>query len=641
MNSFFRINEYKILGLRILLVFVFYFIARLLFFIYNFDLLNVDSVAEFFEIAFHGLVFDTAAIFYVNALFIVLSILPFFINKTKTYQKVLFYIYFLFNLLAYATNFVDFIYYKFIFSRSTSAVVNTLEHESNLSTMFFRFLISYWHVFLLYILTSILWVYLYKKINLNASVYSQNKLKYVLSSIIGLLFIAGIMIGGIRGGSFSKSSRPVNLVDANRYVTKPEQADLVLNSPFAIIRTINTNTFKKVKYDLPANEVEKYFIPIKNYNNNIASKPNIVVIITESMGREYCGAFNTQSGIKDYISYTPFLDSLANQSLIFSNAYANGSKSIHGMSSVLSGIPSFKDAYTSSPYAKQKIQSLVSVLNDLGYDTSFFHGAENGSMGFLGFGNILGIKNYYGRTEYNNDEDFDGNWGIWDEPFMQFMNKELSKKKQPFFATLFTVSSHEPFNIPEKYEGKFPKGDIPMHKCVGYTDYAFKKFFEAAKKEAWYQNTIFVITADHANQVFYGDEYYKVANRSAVPILFYKPDGSLQGNSFDLAQQIDIYPTVLDLIGYDKPFRSWGRSLIGDKKVKPFVINFNGSTYQLQRGNLITIFDGEKVTGFYDKNDKGLTKNLIGNKTKEMIENEIAVKAFMKDYFDRIVDRKL
>ena len=162
------------------------------------------------------------------------------------------------------------------------------------------------------------------------------------------------------------------------------------------------------------------------------------------------GAFNQNSNIPNYVSYTPFLDSLASKSLVFDNAFANGRKSIHGMSSVLAGIPSFKDAFTSSPYANQKIESVVSVLNLEGYDTSFFHGAPNGSMGFLGFSNILGFDHYYGKTEFGNDALFDGFWGIWDLPFFQFTKETIDTKKTPFFSTIFTVTSHEPYIIPDE-----------------------------------------------------------------------------------------------------------------------------------------------------------------------------------------------
>jgi phosphoglycerol transferase MdoB-like AlkP superfamily enzyme len=639
MKKFIRISEYKVLFYRLLLVYVFYFISRLLFLIYNNSILKIPSISEFFRIYYHGLAFDTTAILYVNILFILLSILPLWINTKKSYQKMLFYVYFTFNLIAYATNFIDLIYYKYTYARTTIAAWDLVKHEANKGGMFFRFLTTYWHVFLLFVVLSILWVYLYKKVKIENVISIGDQKIYGLSSVFFLLLFATLIIGGIRG-DFKKSTRPINLVDANRHVKKMEHADLVLNTPFAIIRTINVKTFKKVKYAVNENDLEKLIKPIKQFKNNESSTPNIVLFITESYGREYIGAFNKDSGIKDYVSYTPFIDSLSNESLIFTNAYCNGYKSIHGMSSVLSGIPSFKEAFTSSPYSKQEIQSLVSVLKSKGYDTSFFHGAPNGSMGFLGFGNILGFDHYYGKTEFNNDKEFDGSWGIWDEPFFQFMREVLDEKEKPFFSTIFTVSSHEPYIVPEKYNGKFPKGNIPMHESVGYTDYAFKKFFEEAKKEPWFNNTIFIITADHTNQIYY-DEYRKTVNRYAVPILFYTPNQKYKGVNKELAQQIDIYPTILDMIGYDKPFRSWGRSLINDSGIEPYVMNYNSKNYQFIRGNYICIFDGKKAIGFYDINDKDLKVNKIKTRNKEMDTLEIACKAFLKDYFDRIIDKKL
>lgn len=639
MVKYIRVSEYKVLFYRLLLVYVFYFFSRVLFLIYNNSILKVSSISEFFSIYYHGLAFDTTAILYINSLFFLLSVLPLWINTKKSYQKNVFYAYFIPNLIAYATNFIDLIYYKYTYARTTISAWELVRNEENKGGMFFRFLISYWHVFLLFFVLSALWIYLYKKVKIENIQRINDKKVYALSSVFFLLLFTTLMIGGIRG-DFKKSTRPINLVDANRHVTKMEHADLVLNTPFAIIRTINVKTFKKVNFTVNDDALERYIKPIKQFSNNPQTKPNIVLFITESYSREYIGAFNKNNAIEDYVSYTPFIDSLSNESLIFTNAYCNGYKSIHGMSSVLAGIPSFKDAFTSSPYSKQKIESLVSILNNDGYDTSFFHGAPNGSMGFLGFGNILGFDHYYGKTEFNDDSQFDGSWGIWDEPFMQYMKQVLDDKKQPFFATIFTVSSHEPYVIPEQYNGKFPKGHIPMHQCVAYTDYAFKKFFEAAKKEPWFNNTIFVITADHTNQIYY-DEYKKVFNRYAVPILFYTPNHKYQGVNNELAQQIDIYPTLLDMIGYNKPFRSWGRSLINNSGVEPFVMNYNNKNYQFTRGNYICIFDGEKAIGFYDINDKGLKDNKIANRNAEMNELEIACKAFLKDYFDRIIDKKL
>lgn len=637
MNKFPRLNEYKVLFYRIGLAYLFYMMARILFYFYNQNLIKIDSFVAFIKLCYHGLAFDTTTILYANSLFIILSVLPLLINTRKGFQKFLFYLYFTVNLIFYVANFIDFIYYKYTFNRSTRASLDTLQNESNKGSLFLNFLVNYWHVFFLFFLMAFLWIYLYKKVKVKHH-DSKPTFKYFLASVFSFLLIAALCIGGIRG-DFRKSTRPINMLDASRFVTDASQADFVLNTPFAIIRTWNTNTFKKVNL-VDKTTIDSLIVPIKHYKNNPKTKPNVVILILESYAKEYIGAFNKDMNIPNYKGYSPFIDSLAQHSMIYTNGYANGYKSIHGMSSVIAGIPSFKDAFTSSPYPKQKIESLVSVLKSEGYDTSFFHGAPNGSMGFLGFGNILGYDHYYGKNEYNNDTDFDGVWGIWDEPFMQYFNKTISKKQQPFMATLFSVSSHEPYIVPDKYIGKFPKGDNPIHQCIGYTDYALKQFFNAAKKEKWYQNTIFVLVADHDNLIYY-DDYLKDQNFHTVPILFFSPNKKYVGVNKDWAQQIDIYPTLLDMMGYDKPFRSWGRSLISEKKVPPFVMRYSSDHFQMMSGNYICTFDGEKAVGFYKKEDKDLKNNLISQRNSEMNLLEQRCKAFLQDYMDRIIDKKL
>ena len=207
-------------------------------------------------------------------------------------------------------------------------------------------------------------------------------------------------------------------------------------------------------------------------------------------------------------------------------------------------------------------------------------------------------------------------------------------------ATLFSVSSHEPYVIPEKYKGKFPKGDNPMHQCIGYSDFSLRKFFDAAKKEAWYNKTIFVLVADHNNLIYY-PEYGKDQNFHTVPILFFTPSEKYKGVNKEWAQQIDIYPTLLDMIGYEKPFRSWGRSLITDDKIKPFVMRYSSDNYQMMSGNYICTFDGQKAVGFFDKDDKELKHNLISHRNAEMNVLETRCKAFLQDYMERIIDKKL
>ncbi len=637
----FRLAEYKALFYRIFLGYLFYFICRVLFFAFNTHLFAVDNTYELLKLCYYGIAFDTTALLYINLLFIVFSILPLKINTRPGYQKGLAILYFVTNLLLYATNFIDIIYYRFSQVRSTKATLDLLSDETNKKNLFEHFSFAYWYVIIIYVLCCVCWVWLYYRVKLKPA-HIKNSKVYYYSSVVAILIIVALIVGGIRG-DFKHSTRPINMVDAYKHVTIPNQGDIVLNTPFAIFRTLKANNFK-IEHFTNESYIDTSIKPIKQYNGNPAARPNVVIIILESMAREYWGSMNRNTAIPGFKSYTPFLDSLSDSSLIFTNAYANGRQSIHAMSSVLAGIPSFQTAFTSSPYAKQKIQSIVSVCDSMGYQTSFFHGAADGSMGFQGFGSILGFKNYYGRTEYNNDKDFDGIWGIWDEPFFQFMGKTLGTQKQPFMATLFTLSSHDPFQIPEKYKSRFTGGPLAIDKCVQYSDNALRHFFNYAKKQPWYNNTIFVITADHTSQTYY-PEYSKAINRFAVPILFFSANKvyNLKGVRTDLASQMDIYPSLVDLVGYHKPFRSWGRSLISNLPAEtPRVINSTGNIYQFMQGNYFYLFDEKKITGIFAADDKGLEKNLMNGKPDAEMEKGMQdCKAFVQDYADRIVNKKL
>lgn len=636
-----RSSEILALFYRIFLAYLFYQIARLLFWIFNKNLIPVGGVAEYLNLAYRGIAFDTTAILYVNSLFILLSLFPLFINTKRTYQKFLFYLYFITNGIAYALNFGDFVYFKFSQARLTTAAMNVAQNESNIGKVFITSILEHPLVLVWFVVLLALWIFLYQKVKVKI----QKPVKlvpYFTFSLLSLALTALLVVGGIRG-DFRHSTRPINLVDANRHVSKPAQANVVLNSVFSFFRTMNTNNFREVHF-VDDRFIEDNIHPYKMYKReNVDPKPNVVIFILESFSKEYSGAFNKNNSIKDFVSYTPFFDSLATESLIATNAFANGRQSIHGMSSVLAGIPSLKDAFTSSPYSNQKIQSIVSVSNDLGYDTSFFHGAPNGSMGFLGFGNILGFDHYYGKTEYDNDADFDGMWGIWDEPFFQFFAKTLNQKKSPFMATLFSVSSHHPFKIPEKYNGKFKKGPLEIHEPIGYTDFALKQFFKTAEKMPWFQHTIFVFVADHTNQVAY-PEYEKALNRFAIPLLFYSPNPKyhLKGEIREPAQQIDIYPTLADLMGYNKKIRSWGRSLVAEQKEDLMIINSDSINEQFFIGNYIYLFNGKDVTGIYDIEDKALEKNLLNKVDNPEIQRGILLsKAWYQDYMDRVINRKL
>ena len=156
----------------------------------------------------------------------------------------------------------------------------------------------------------------------------------------------------------------------------------------------------------------------------------------------------------------------------------------------------------------------------------------------------LGHK-YFGREQYPYPGGDDGNWGIFDEEFLGFFNEKLVTFKQPFFTTVFTLSSHPPFKIPVQHKGRFPKGELKIQESVGYADYALKTFFEKAKKQDWYKNTLFVLSADHCSSE--GKGFYKTTlGKFVIPLIFFDPSNEeLVGVSEKNFQQIDISTSFL------------------------------------------------------------------------------------------------
>ena len=632
----FRINEISILIYRIFLVYINYTFCRLLFVYFNNDLLQIDNFLQLTKLLYHGIRFDSMSIVYLNSIFILLSIIPFKINTSKIYQDVLIWIYFIFNGIGMLLNFIDFEYYRFNLNRLMSSFLEAIESEPNKSELILHYIFDYYHILIIYLTFLFVWIFLYKMVKLKDQLSFRNK-NYYLSSLFIFLFTAVFCVMGARGGDLKKSTRPITIIDAMDNVNNPQHADIILNTPFTILKTLFKKPFKLIN-KFNNDEILNELNTIKQYNRVLKDpSPNVIIFILESMGREYWGSMNKDRKIKDFKGFTPFLDSLAEHSLVFSNAFATSRKSIHAMPSILAGIPSFEISYTSTPYSKQKIESMVSIANSMDYNTSFFHGASNGSMGFLGFSNTLGFKNYYGRNEFNNDDEYDGYWGIWDEPFLQFTKETLDNKKQPFLATVFTITSHEPYVIPKKYDNRFNQGIIPMHKCVLYTDFSIRKFFDESKNSDWFKNTIFLFTADHSNKSYY-PYYQKTINRFANPIMIYIPNSEFKGEVNSLASHMDIYPTIVDLIGYKKPFRSWGKSLVTPDNLNSIVVNYlGGGSYFIMNDSLISVHNGKKAIGFYDIQDKNFKNNLIHKRNKKMNDLERKGSIFLQDYFNRII----
>jgi len=616
---------------------VFYSAFRIIFYLFNTSLFPNVGFAAFLRIMRGGVMFDTSALLFINALFFLLCLLPFHFKFNRWYQAGLKWLFIITNGIGIAFNSIDIIYYRFILKRTTASVFDIVSYDNNKARLTIRFIYDFWYIFLIFLLFIVLLIRGYSWLKPKPFAFSR-KWKYTVVASIALLFVAGLSVVGMRGG-YMTSTRPITMNNAGKYVNSPEEMALVQNTPFCIMKTWGKKGFEKKNYFASEQELEKIYTPIiVPDSTKVMKKDNVVVIILESFSREFIGSLNKDINGGTYKGYTPFLDSLINESLVFTNAFANGRKSIDAIPSVTSSIPALVLPYVISERSGNKINSLASLLSKQGYETAFFHGAPNGSMGFDAFTKIAGFHRYFGKNEYGDDSGFDGIWGIWDEPFFQYFASEMNKMKEPFATTIFSVSSHHPFKVPVQYEGKFPEGNIPLQKCIGYTDYSLKEFFDKAKTMPWFKNTLFVITADHCSEPDL-KEYKTLVYDFAVPIIFYKPDGSLKGRDGSLAEQIDIMPSILGYLNYPKPYIAFGNNLF-DQSSKRFAINYIEESYQFLIGDYAFYFNDNKITGIFNRiKYPYLTQNLLG--TKDFSKEETLYKAIIQQFNNRMVDDRL
>ena len=415
-----------------------------------------------------------------------------------------------------------------------------------------------------------------------------------------------------------------------------------------MIRTATKKAFVDPKYYTP-DELNAIYSPLHRPGDALTPRhKNVVVIILESFGQEFVGALNPQLDGGRYKGVTPFLDSLIGVSTTYENSFANGRKSIDGMPSVLSSIPMFVEPFFLTPASLNHLSGLARELNGEGYHTAFFHGAQNGSMGFEAFARSTGFGQYYGRTEFDADprfggeNEFDGTWAIWDEPFLQFYAQKMSEMKQPFMTAVFTASSHAPYKVPERYAKQFPEeGGTPLHKCVRYSDMALRKFFETARRQPWYKNTIFVLTADHTSLSTH-EEYQTPLGRFRVPIIFFDPSGDMKpGRCPGIAKQIDIMPTLLGYLGFQHPFVAFGNDLTHLPATLNYEVAYLNGVYVFAQGDYVLLFDGNQTTGVFDyKKDRLMVHNLKG-RVPQQDAMERLLKAIIQSYMQRMLTDQL
>ena len=646
---------------NIILVYIVYELCRLVFLAENWNSFSGDITwHSFCDILRGGWYFDTSAILYTNAVYALMMLLPVHFKESAIYQKVAKWVFVVFNAVCIVANLADCVYFKYTTRRTTITVFSEFKNEDNLGSVFLKEIICHWYIVLAgFALIAMLYIlYRTPKGKAPQAVMRPYKLKpmtqYYAAQLICILLYVPLCIAGMRGG-FTTATRPITISNANQYVKHPNEAAIVLNTPFSIIRTVGKHTYKDPKFYTQA-ELDSIYSPIHNDSlksntakAGVTNPKNVVVIIVESFGREYIGALNRELDNGKYKGYTPYVDRLVGKSLTFDNTFCNGRKSIDGMPSILSSIPMFVEPFFVTPASMNDVSGLAGELSKAGYQTAFFHGAENGSMGFQAFANSTGFQRYYGRTEYNNDkrfngnDDFDGTWAIWDEPFLQYYALQMSDMKEPFMTAVFTASSHHPFVVPEKYKNVY-KDDGPntLHKCIRYTDMSIGKFFETASKQPWFRNTIFVLTSDHTNGVDH-PEFGTDLGIFSSPIIIYSPAGDIPAQRRHcIAQQIDIMPSVLGYLGYNRPYVAFGQDLFHTADNETWAVNYLNGIYQYVKGDYLLQSDGPNAKALYNyKSDRLLKHNLLSKKQDIYNAMQRELKAIIQSYMQRMENNAL
>ena len=535
----------------------------LLFFIFKERVVENPNYGQLFLI---GLRFDLILMSYIAFLpAVLLSLLP---DSVLQYIKKFFNIYFIF-----------FLFLFLLMELSTLDFINQYDTRPNrlfldyliypkevVGTLFKSYLPS------LIITTILLVVALFFAFKHGKKLFYPQESSYKTKLLL-FLVVSFFLFWGARGSLTTK--RPINASNAI-FCSDQMTNSLGLNSfytvAFAAYSMKNEGDVKKYgKMDeLEAySRVKKYMdvteflpgeVPFLHLQKPDVSQPNynVVVFLQESLGAEYVGCLKG-------LPLTPELDKLSKEGLLFTNLYCTGTRSVRGIEQVTAGfLPNPSESIVKLSGSQQGFFTLADAFGRHNYDTSFIYGGMANFDNMASFFNGNGFKNIIDETDFDADGKkyaMKGTWGYSDEDLAVKANeyyKSLGKK--PFFSLMFSTSNHEPFEFPDGRIKLYEQPKNTVHNAMKYADFSIGKFFELAKKEAYFKNTIFVVIADH-NTRTYGKNLVPV-NKFHIPALIIAPNIE-KGITYDnLASQMDIPSTVLALSGITTKTPMVGRNLL-------------------------------------------------------------------------------
>lgn len=611
-------------------------ISRWMLYLFNLQFFHQLSVGEAFALYFYGMRFDLPVVVLINLPVILYYCFPSRRIFNIIGQKIVDVLYIVLNAVAILLNFIDIVCFHFFAKHITIDFIKVLGNSDEVSLGIIRqVFFDYWYLLVIFILFLSIIIVVAQNTRLKPmgkEEPSRWPLRQAISLVAMLLFVFIAQRGGLQ-------AETINIHTAMRY-TDPQNAPILLNTPFCLVtEKTSTVTMKSelplddshVHYNLEANR----FLPCDSLSHD-SIPDNVMLIILKNVGQEMIGYYNPEQRHP----LTPFLDSILSNSLTF-NGMANSRRSLEVLPSLLASIPSLmENDFVRSEYADNDFDAFGQHLQKHGYNTIFLHGGKNGVQGFDAFSRRAGFKNYFGRIEYDDDSDYDGQWGIYDGPFLQYVAKTLNRVDNPFATALYMLSSRYPYKLPKDFE--LPEESYfwtGFEKTVYYTDCALRDFFQTASTMPWFDQTLFVITADCSNSEHFQTRYSNVWGMYAIPIAFYYPSKIEPVRCNEIAQQIDLGPSILSALQVNDTLFSFGRNLF-DTLSEPAFISYFNLTYQYCDGTYLVQSDGENSFGIYKPmRDAELRDNLIGRlQCADVFEK---LYKFIDEYNNRMINNKL
>lgn len=616
---------------RTVLLFVVLMLCRVVFTLYNSTVFGEIEWSEIPRLVYGGLRFDTISICYAFGVWILLSLLPLHIRERGWYKSALFWYYAVVGAFCVAVNIADAVYFRYTDKRFTAEEILFADNSNSVALML-KFAAENLHLAAIGVALIALLVWGYRR-KVTPEAITTRWSYYAVNSVVLLLTIVAC-IAGIRGG-LSRMARPTAIPYSLKFATTSSKANIVLSNPFCIIRTIGNSVVTTPQY-FDSKTLNQIYTPYHTPKADREFSPrNVVIFVMESMSAEnsnyLCADLYADDSQK---GYTPFLDSLMQSGYTFERMYANGKRSIQALPSVWGSIPSLVEPFVLMPESLGESRPLPALLREKGYTTVFFCGSERGSMGFDAYAISAGFEQCISKEDYekvHGYNDFDGYWGIWDDKFLGFMGEQIDSLKEPFLASVFTISSHHPFVVPEEWKEHLPEGKTLIQPCAAYLDQSLKMFFNENRDKEWFDSTVFAFVADHVSCEHYAERTNYSPGDFHVIGLLYTPDGSIKGRNSEPVSQIDIMPTLLGILDYDKPYFAYGRNVF-DPQSRAITVVYDNGVYKAFTDSHIHIFSEDRVTEIYSIADSTLTVNLISSEYDKDVENYI--KAYIQQYYD-------